>query len=164
MPKTPQHQDEKFQAVQAQIAPTTAAVDAASQTPAQQPTNDPEAQKSSTDVLLVSVPGLELMAEAERENIKHSFYQKVAEARANRTAPEPTPPKVPERIARQTSEEMEAGARLVAQRAAEQELRVPHKETDDKWAGKTTSVFRPADYVPDPKKNTGHVAARSQNV
>lgn len=136
--------------VTAQTAPTTDASANASQTSAPSPTPNPPA---TADVPEPVDLHLAAMAEAERENTKRGFMDRVMQARANQKPKEYTPPERPAGIVKTTNEEMAAGAALVAKRAAEDALRkVPPKE---KWDGDTTSVFRPADYVPDPKKNQG---------
>jgi len=62
---------------------------------------------------------------------------------------------------------MEAGQQRVAefeaQEATRREVHEAHKR--DKWADKgSTPVFRPDDYIPDPKKGQGVIKASSTDV
>jgi hypothetical protein len=96
-----------------------------------------------------------LQREAERDDTKRTFTLKVLEARAKQDEPEPAPPPLAPRIANQTNAEIEAGRKMNAHHAALQVHRPPVEKTNEKHQ----AVFRPGDYVPDPKKNQGQVRA-----
>lgn len=99
----------------------------------------------------------------EREKIKREFVRKVMEARK---APEPEhkpQPLAPAMHAR-TKAEMEAGAKRVAANAQIEAQRPKGQRPVDPREGTMTPVFRPKDYIPDPKKNQGNVGAREVSV
>lgn len=160
MPKSPLQAVEQAPPTQAPSAPIVAASAIASQTPDPLPTSNVTSQPVTADVPERVDHHLEAMAEAERENTKRGFMDKVMQARANQQPKPYTPPERPARIVQATNEEMAAGAALVAKRAAEDEVRKAIPKPKEKWEGDTAVVFRPSDYIPDPKKNQGHVQAR----
>lgn len=87
---------------------------------------------------------------AERE--KMEFYEKIMAARTPPPeAPKPPPPVAP-RITEQTAAEMAAGAEQVARHAHQRLVNPPPPREDDT---RTTRVFAPEDYVPDPRKGQG---------
>lgn len=94
---------------------------------------------------------------AHSENMKRDFVTGVMAAR-NVVEKPYTPPAVPERIAESTRLEMAAGAKRVAE-FEQIEAQRPKRPVDPS-NGTMTPVFRPADYVPDPKKNQGQTNAR----
>ena len=88
---------------------------------------------------------------------KKAFVEKVMEARTPEAKPVVTQPVAPA-ILKQTQLEIEAGKRANAHYAEFHKANPQPKGPVD--STKTTSVFRPADYVPDPKKGQGNVEAR----
>lgn len=94
---------------------------------------------------------------AENDDMKRDFTLKVLAARKPPEEPAPPPP-VASRVAEQTAAEMSAGAKLVAKRAEENAKR--NHPAHDKWEGRSASVYRPEDYVPN-LKSQGHVGARN---
>lgn len=94
-----------------------------------------------------------LQSEADRDNTKRDFTLKVLAARAKEVQPEQAPPPLAPRIAEQTNAEIAAGRKMNAHHEA---LQV-HRPKPDPTNEKHQSVFRPGDYVPDPKKNQGYV-------
>lgn len=99
----------------------------------------------------------ELRQQADDDDLKRTFMERVAVARAPLTTAY-VPPPVPSQIAAQTLLEMQAGADRVAQFAEQERLRPRPKPPED---GNTTAVFRPEDYVPDQKKGQGNLASNS---
>lgn len=95
-------------------------------------------------------------AQAQRDNRVHSFVSDVMKAR-NVEEPVYTPPPPAAAILKRTQEEMEAGKRAVEARAVEDAKRPKHRP--DPTETHMVPVFRPRDFVPDPKRNTGHVKA-----
>ncbi len=100
----------------------------------------------------------ELHAAASRENAARDFTNNVLAARAKANEPPPPPAPVPPQIQAQTNAEMEAGRQAVAKHAA-QMAKYPRPPVEDET--RATPVFRPSDYVPDPKKNQGQTQARN---
>lgn len=137
---------------------------AAAAVEAESPPVTTEVLASAEPSELVQVSSLDDMAARElyevarRDNVARDFTHDVLAARHQ---PEPvyTPPPVPTFIEQQRAAEMEAGRKAVAKRAAEDEARGYHHKPPE--ATGSVAVFRPADYVPDPKKNQGHVNART---
>jgi hypothetical protein len=102
--------------------------------------------------------------EAMAQNREHEFIGAIMEARKPPDVKEYTPPQVSAAIAEQTRLEMEAGAKRVAEFAAQEAERqaVHERNKRDKWADKeSVPVFRPDDYVPDQKKGQGNITATS---
>lgn len=99
----------------------------------------------------------ELQKAAERDDMKRDFTLKVLAARQQQVPVEQAPPPLAPRIAAQTNAELEAGRKMNEHHAALQKHRPPPDYTTEKHE----AVFRPSDYVPDPKKNQGHVQARN---
>lgn len=96
-----------------------------------------------------------LYAEATAENEKEDFRARILEARR---APAPRPPEtaaVAPRVLKQTEAERAAGRARVALNAEAQASRRPVQP--NKGDGTMTTVFRPAEYVPDQKKGQGNV-------
>lgn len=96
--------------------------------------------------------------QAHRDNKVHTFVNDIMKARRIEE-PVYAPPPMAEAVAKRTNEELEAGRRMVAARAAEEALRP--KRPVDTADGRMTPVFRPRDFVPDPKKNQGQVRAET---
>lgn len=116
--------------------------------------------KPEDAVPLVSAEQLAaLQKEAAREDTKRDFTLKVLAARARRDEPEQAPPPLAPRIAEQTNAEIAAGRKMNEHHASLQVHR-PHPPAEN-HGEKHQSVFRPGDYVPDPKKNQGNVQARN---
>lgn len=126
--------------------PVTAAVTAEAPKVAEQPLVDPKLMEA-------------LQKEANRENDKIDFMAKVMRAREPnpKDLPAPPPPVAP-RVVEQTNAELAAGAAMVAKNTALAAKRVP--PPPDKSEGTSVEVLRPARYIPDPKKNQGHLGAR----
>jgi hypothetical protein len=102
--------------------------------------------------------------EAMAQNREHEFIGAIMEARKPQEVKEYTPPQVSAAIAEQTRLEMAAGAKRVAEFAAQEAERqaVHERNKRDKWADKeSVPVFRPDDYVPDQKKGQGNITATS---
>lgn len=95
---------------------------------------------------------------AERE--KREFYDKIMAARQPLPEPPPPPPVAP-RVAEQTAAEMAAGARQVARHAEARAINPPPPREDDT---RTTRVFAPEDYVPDPRKGQGVIPTATYRV
>lgn len=94
------------------------------------------------------------------EKQKQDFVERVYAARESEQVIPKTQP-VPERIASQTAAEMAAGAKMNAHHEGLKAVRAAQPtKAPDKNAGTMTPVFRPNDFVPDPKKGTGQVGAR----
>lgn len=89
------------------------------------------------------------------EHSHRDFAQRIAQARAP-VVRVPVAPCIAPRIAETTRLEMEAGAARVAQFAvAEQQRRViPRKK--EPWEGNNTPIFRPIDFIPDPRRAPGN--------
>jgi hypothetical protein len=100
-----------------------------------------------------------LQAEAARDDTKRDFTLKVLEARAKKDEPPAAPPPLAPRMADQTNAEIEAGRKMNEHHASLQARRPVHVPTQAD--GKSTAVFRPGDYVPDPKKGQGYVQGRN---
>lgn len=100
-----------------------------------------------------------LRAEAGRDETKRDFTLKVLAARAKKEEPPAPPPPLAPRMAEQTNAEIEAGRKMNAHHAALQVHRP--KPPGPEHGEKHQAVFRPADYVPDPKKNQGNVQGRN---
>lgn len=142
-----------------QTQPTQAP--AATQTEAPNPT---VAVAVATPDEQARVVALSQMAEqewlqAQRDNKVRDFLGDVMKAR-NVQEPEYVPPPPAPAILQRTNEEMAAGQRAVAQRAAEEALR-PKRPVEEPHGAKTVAVFRPRDFIPDPKRNTGHVQVKT---
>lgn len=100
-----------------------------------------------------------LQAEANRDNIKKDFFDKVHAARVKEHQEPAAPPPIAPRIVDQTNAELQAGAALVAKN---EELRVRRSPpVPDNTEGKNTAVFRPGDYVPNQRKGQGNVQGRN---
>lgn len=99
-----------------------------------------------------------LQNEAEQEDLKRDFTRKLMALREPPQAQEVKPPPVPDRIREQTRLEMEAGRKMNEHYEA---LHARHGRPRPEPETGTVSVFRPADYVPDPKKGQGNVATRN---
>jgi hypothetical protein len=102
--------------------------------------------------------------EAMAQNREHEFIGAIMEARKPPEVNAYTPPQVPAAIVEQTRLEMAAGAKRVAEFAAQEAERqaVHERNKRDKWADKeSVPVFRPDDYVPDQKKGQGNITATS---
>jgi hypothetical protein len=108
----------------------------------------------------------ELYDAAESDNRGFDITRAIYETRATSAVKPYTPPPVSEAQMEQTRLEMEAGRAAVAKHAAAQAHR-PAPVRNDPREGNTTTVFRPDDYVPDPRKGQGlvpHISARSQDL
>lgn len=112
-------------------------------------------QPPTADVPAAVGVSRETYDEAWVENSHREFAQRIAQARAP-VVKAPVAPCVAPRIAETTRLEMEAGARRVAQFAeAEQHRRViPRKK--EAWEGTNTAIFRPIDFIPDPRRAPGN--------
>lgn len=151
------------------VSPGVVETQPTTQSPSKAP--EPEAPAASADVPApavasepIKVAGLDEMASKElyeaarRENVKRDFYGRVMEARRRDLQEAPyAPPEVSEAVKNRTNEEMEAGRKAVAARAALDAARPKRPVENDG----SNAVFRPNDYIPDPKKNQGHVQART---
>jgi hypothetical protein len=98
--------------------------------------------------------------EAVAENDKEDFRARILAARAPQPEPEPMKPVMSDRMLEQTKAELAAGAEMVKKNEAERLARGHTVHVPDRGEGKNTEVFRPANYIPDPKKNQGNVGAR----
>ena len=98
-----------------------------------------------------------LQVEANRENIQRDFVQKVMKAREPVEQPAAMPP-VADRVKSQTEAEMAAGRKMNEHYAA---LHAKHGGPRVAPEEGSKAVFRPGDYIPDPKKSQGHVGARN---
>lgn len=97
-----------------------------------------------------------LQAQAEREQQKREFFEKVMAARQKDAPKDPAPPPpIPDRIRAQIEAEKAAGRKAVAHHESLAVKRVPPPPV------KSDAVFRPADYVPDQRKGQGYVQART---
>lgn len=100
-----------------------------------------------------------LRAAANNEDLKRDFTLKVLAARAKHDeAPAATPSLAP-RVIDQTNAEMEAGRKMNEHHAALAVHR-PAAPAPHPNEATTTSVFRPADYVPDQVKGQGYTQGR----
>ena len=105
--------------------------------------------------------------EAQEVNREKDFVHAIMEARKPPEKPEYVPPAPPPAVLEQTRLEMEAGKKRVAEFAAQEEMRkeVHERNRKDKWADKgSVEVFRPDDYVPDPKKGQGNIKVSETDV
>lgn len=105
--------------------------------------------------------------EAMAANREREFVDAIMEARRPPPVPVHNPPKPGAATIKQTELEMAAGAKRVAEYAAEEDVRKAAHEAHkrDKWADKkSVEVFRPADYVPDQKKGQGNVTVTGTPV
>lgn len=96
---------------------------------------------------------------AKLEADKKAFVERVMEARKPEEKPVVAQPVAPA-ILKQTQLEMAAGARM---NKHFEQFHAAHPQPTGHVPApgeKTTSVFRPADYVPDQKKGQGYVEAR----
>lgn len=100
---------------------------------------------------------LAVQRQAENDNLKKDFVEQVMALRVPEAVPAPPPP-IPPRIAEQTRLEMEAGKARVKEFEAQQASRPRPAPAPD---GTMTAVFRPEDYIPDPKKGQGNLASAS---
>ncbi len=100
---------------------------------------------------------INIFEEARREDVKRTFVSDVMKAR-NPPVVVYVPPPLPPAVVSQTNAEMAAGAAVVAKHEAEEVLRPKRPREND---GNTVAVFRPGDYIPDPKKNQGHTNPRT---
>jgi hypothetical protein len=128
-----------------------------------QPTDPTPSEDVAVIAEPIRSPALDALAneeykQAHRENRVHNFVSDVMKARQV-VEPVYTPPPVAEAVAKRTNEEMEAGRRMVEARAAQEALRP--KRPVDPTEGRMTPVFRPRDFIPDPKKNQGQVRAET---
>lgn len=99
----------------------------------------------------------DIYAEANNENAKRNFMQQLSEARNPPVKEYKTPP-VPKAVQTQTELEMAAGRKRVAEFQQMEVERQALSPKPEPHAATTTPVFRPADYVPDQKKNQGNTA------
>jgi hypothetical protein len=60
-------------------------------------------------------------------------------------------------IQKRTNDEIAAGRKAAAAHAAARAANPPAPHKKEPWEGSSTEVFRPADYVPDPRKGQGQV-------
>lgn len=100
-----------------------------------------------------------LHAEAMREDEKFEFTRKLVEAYKPPPEQVYVQPPIAPRVVAQTNAELEAGRKIVAENEALQSQRV-HRPAPPEHSG-NTEVFRPANYIPDPKKGQGNVQART---
>ena len=106
---------------------------------------------------------------SEAKAINDQIHRRILEARmAARKAEEPKPPQpASQHILDQTRREMEAGRRQSEWHAEQQRAARATKKAPPKMGGhgeqgaRTTEVFRPNDYVPDPVKGQGQVKVTS---
>lgn len=129
------------------------------------PEQTTDAAAPSTALDLVSKDDYQNAVE---DNARRTFTQQLLEARTPKPEPERVIPPIAPQIAEQTRLEMEAGAARVREAEGRETERkaIAELHKNDKWqkAGENTSVFRPGDYVPDPKKGQGHVGGNSARV
>jgi len=130
-----------------------------------------EAPSQTTDVFVQkafdptrSKEEAKIYDEAVEQDREFDFIKAILAARTPPEKPVHIPPTPPPAVVEQTRLEMEAGKKRVMEFATEeisrQEAHARHRA--DKWADKgSTPVFRPDDYVPDQRKNQGHVVAES---
>lgn len=97
-----------------------------------------------------------LYKEAHRDDAQRDFTLKVLKAREP-VVDTHVPPPVCDRVAEQTRAEMAAGAKM---NKHYEDLHARHGRPRPQEP-ESKAVFRPGDYVPDPKKNQGHVGARN---
>lgn len=136
------------------------------QTPQAEATGLTTTAVGGAEVKMVEIPR-DQYEEANEENRQRNFVDAIMQARAPQVEPPYVPPPVPHAVATQTALEMEAGRKRVAEfEASEAErLKVTEAHKNDKWADKgSTSVFRPASYVPDQRKGQGHVGGSNVAV
>src|SRR5262245_56041682 len=103
-----------------------------------------------------------IYSEAAEVNREHDFIKAIMAARAPVEKHVYVPPPPPPAMIEQTLLEMEAGRKRVEEFQAQEAERLAAHERHkrDKWADKgSTPVFRPPDYVPDPKKGEGVINA-----
>ena len=98
--------------------------------------------------------------EALEDNRKRDFVLAILKARQPSQVQQPTQPVIPAML-EQTRREMEAGAARVAFHAEQEAIRPPRPREDNDTM---IPVFRPSDYVPDPKKGEGTVASNTARV
>lgn len=98
--------------------------------------------------------------EAQEDHRRYLFRELILEARLPSQVEhaEAAPPPVPPAIAEQTRLEMETGRKRNEHYAGieAQRLKMVEAQKKDQWADKPTEqVFRPANYIPDPRKTPG---------
>lgn len=135
-------------------------VEAPAQTPAPEATAEAVPEPAPSKEPIWS-PELERMAMAEyqqatNENISRNFLTALAAARSPKVNVY-TPPPVPPAIQENTRLEMEAGRKRVAEFEAMEALR-PKRPVEPV---NSVPVFRPDNYIPDPRKNQGHTMPRT---
>ena len=126
---------------------------------------DSESEKA-TPTAFDLVPA-SVFADADEDNRRRDFTLAIVEARTPPPEPEQVKQPIPKALAEQTRLEMEAGAKRVAEFAANERERQDAMERHkrDKWQARNNEeIFRPGEYVPDQKKNQGHVGGQSANV
>lgn len=110
------------------------------------------------EVKMVEIPR-EIYENAVEDNRQRNFVHAILDARTPHQRPEYVTPPVPAGVAEQTRLEMEAGRKKVleAEGNEAERKRVTEAHKNDKWQtqGKTEAVFRPGDFVPDPRKGQG---------
>ena len=109
-------------------------------------TNQMPAQTSASTAGVPEYPK-DLYDAAHIENGHRDFNDRIMAVRApNQGKPEYVPPPPPPAIAAQIKAEMEAGAKRVAEFAAQKAAnKALAKRTPEKWEGTNTPVFRPSD-------------------
>lgn len=106
----------------------------------------------------------ELYDDAHIENEHRDFNAKLMEARSpNKGKPEYVPPPVPPAIAEATRLEMEAGKNRVTHfEKIEAERKLIAARVPEKWEGKSTPIFRPADFEEYKPKSKAPVGALNE--
>jgi hypothetical protein len=114
--------------------------------------------KPPADLGITSREMEQLHDEARRENQKKDFHDKVMDARRPKPEPVFNPPALAPRMVEQLNAELAAGAAQVAKHAAHQ---AKHGTPPQLPEPNVKPVFRPGDYVPDPKKGQGRIVAQT---
>lgn len=97
---------------------------------------------------------------AQEDNLQRDFVEKIMEARRAVSVKPYIAPPIPAQISEQTRMEMEAGKKRVAHFEEQERLRPrPHRNADVN--GTMVPVFRPDDFIPDPRKGQGVAATSS---
>jgi hypothetical protein len=137
--------------------PEALVAEVSAEAPLPAPEPKPEPEKAPEPAPLNAAAAAEVRHAASTEQAKKEFMERVLRAREPEAKPQQAQPVAP-RIQEQTRLEQLAGQKMNAHHAAFR-ANAPQPKREDN--GSMTPVFRPNDYVPDPRKAQGNVGARN---